>query len=358
MKMTAQPLGFATLLQLYAFLVAIADPVRKLTSVYTKIQAAEAAANRIYEVFDRMPMVRANAGGPRLERLRQEIEFRNVCFSFDPARPVLANIDLTVTAGETIAIVGPNGCGKTTLLGLIPRFYDPNHGGVYYDGVNLRTAHLRSLRKQIAIVTQDTRLFDDTIFCNIAYGKKGATREEVVEAATKANIHDFIRGLPEGYETRVGDMGAPKLSGGQQQKISLARAILRDPSVLILDEFTSAADAESEAAIFQDIRDFVKGRTTFLITHRLHTLEIADRIVVMNEGQIEAVGTHPELIVTCELYRRLCSAQNLRSQPGRLEGPNRAKVKQKMDASPEESVPVSPVAEGNQTAHTSIEKAA
>ena len=312
LKMTDQPLGFATLLQLYAFLAAIADPVRKLSSVYTKIQSAEAAANRIYEVFDRTPMVRANALGPRIDAVRREIEFRNVCFSYDPARPILANIHLTVRAGETVAIVGPNGCGKTTLLGLLSRFYDPNHGEVYFDGLNIRTAHLRSLRQRIAVVTQDTRLFDDTIFANIAYGKRGTTRDEAAAAAAIANIHEFIRTLPDGYDTRVGDIGAPKLSGGQQQKIALARAILREPSILVLDEFTSAADAESEASIFQDIRSFVKGRTTFLITHRLHTLEIADRIVVMNEGQIAAVGTHADLMATCELYQRLCSAQQLR----------------------------------------------
>ncbi len=311
-RMASQPLGFATLLQLYAFLAAIADPVRKLSSVYTKLQGAEAAANRVFELFDRTPTVRANADGPRVGRVSKGVEFRNVCFSYDPARPTLANVHLTVAAGETVAVVGPNGCGKSTLVGLIPRFYDPDHGAVLIDGVNVRGAHLRSLRRQVAIVAQDTRLFDDTILANIAYGRRDATPFEVAAAACKADIHRFIVSLPDGYGTRVGDMGAPKLSGGQQQKIALARAILRDPSVLILDEFTSAADAESESVIFQDIREFVKGRTTFLITHRLHTLEIADRIVVMNEGQIIAVGRHADLLATCDLYQRLCSAQQLR----------------------------------------------
>lgn len=311
-RMTATPLDFASLLQLYALLAAISDPVRKLSSVYTKIQSAEAAANRIFEVFDRVPTVKTNPGGPRLPRLRQHIEFRNVSFSYDASREILANIQLTVQAGETIAIVGPNGCGKSTLVGLLPRFYDPVMGAVLFDGVNIRTAHLRSLRRQIALVTQETRLFNDTIFNNIAYGRKDATLIDVAAAAIKADIHDFILTLPDGYETVVGDMASPKFSGGQQQKIALARAILRNPSVLILDEFTSAADAESEAAIFADLRAFFKGRTTFIITHRLHTLEIADRIVVMDNGRIIDVGNHADLLARCELYQRLCAAQQLR----------------------------------------------
>src|SRR5262249_28032795 len=172
----------------------------------------------------------------------------------------LSNIHLTVRAGETVAIVGPNGCGKTTLLGLLPRFYDPDHGAILIDGVNVRGAHLRTLRKQIGIVTQDTQLFDDTILANIAYGKKGATREEVIEAAKKAHAHRFIESLPGGYDTRIGDMGG-KLSGGQRQRIAIARVILRDPQILILDEFTSQIDAESEVEIHAALREFVKGRT-------------------------------------------------------------------------------------------------
>lgn len=311
-QMTSSPLDFASLLQLYALLAAISDPVRKLSSVYTKLQSAEAAANRVFEIFDRAPNVHTNVTGPRVGRLSKQIEFKNVSFSYDANREILANIHLTVKAGETIAIVGPNGCGKSTLLGLLPRFYDPVMGTVLFDGVNVRNAHLRSLRRQIAIVTQDTRLFDDTIFDNIAYGKKDATLIDVAIAAHKTGIHGFILSLPEGYGTMAGDMGSPKFSGGQQQKIALARAIIRNPSVLILDEFTSAADAESEAAIFEDLRSFMKGRTTFIITHRLHTLEIADRIVVMDDGKIVDVGKHAELLSRCDLYQRLCAAQQLR----------------------------------------------
>ncbi len=347
-RMTNEPLGFPALLQLYAFLVATADPVRRLSSVYTKIQAGEAAAGRVFEVFDRIPAVKANPEGPRLDEVkkhragkraaaRQElevslgrppsseelaaklgipleqidihIEFRHICFSYNPEKsdsPTLDNVCLAVKTGETIAIVGGNGCGKTTLLSLLPRFFDPDSGTVLIDGVNIRKAHLRSLRKMIGLVTQDTQLFDDTVFANIAFGKRGATREEVIEAAKKAHAHDFIlRDLEKGYETIIGEMGV-KLSGGQRQRIALARAILRNPSILILDEFSSAIDPTSEAEIHEALKEFVKGRTVFLITHKLHTLEIANRIVVMDVGKVVDVGTHAELIARCPIYQRLC----------------------------------------------------
>ena len=326
MRMTSQPLGFATLLQLYAFLAAIADPIRKLSSVYTKLQTGEAAANRVFELFDLLPTVGANAGGPRITGVAKGIEFRNVCFSYNAGSETatLDGVNLTVAAGETVAIVGPNGCGKTTLVGLLPRFFDPDHGAVLIDGVNVRGAHLRSLRRQIGLVTQDTQLFDETVFANIAYGRKGATEAEVVAAAKMAHAHDFIlRDLPNGYDTRIGEM-AGKISGGQRQRIALARAFLRNPAILILDEFTSQVDPQSEIEIHDALREFVKGdepvaeatpavtpaprrtgRTTFLITHRLHTLEIADKVVVMDAGKIVDVGTHQELIGRCLLYQRL-----------------------------------------------------
>ncbi len=305
-QMASQPLGFATLLQLYAFLAATADPVRRLTSVYTKLQAGEAASARIFELYDRMPAVKANPEGPRLAGVKDKIEFRNVCFSYNPGEtPTLDGVNLAVKAGEVIAIVGPNGCGKTTLLGLLPRFYDPDHGGVWIDGINLRSAHLRALRRMIGLVTQDTQLFDGTVFENIAYGRRGATREQVIEAAKQAHAHDFIEKLPQGYDTPIGDDGNQK-SGGERQKIALARAILRNPSILILDEFTSQIDPKSEADIHDALRDFVKGRTVFLITHKLHTLEFTDRIVVMDAGCVVDVGSHDELIARCPLYQRLC----------------------------------------------------
>jgi len=305
LRMIDDPLGFEALITLYMFLATIADPVRKLSSVYTKLQSGMAAADRIYALHDRLPSILPNADGPRVPPHAESIEFRNVCFSYHAGQSVLNDVNLTVLAGETVALVGPNGCGKSTLLGLLPRFYDPDHGSVLVDGVPLRGANLRSLRKQLGLVTQDTVLFDDTIANNIAYGKPGATQLEVEAAAKKAHAHDFIETLTAGYQTRTGDMAASKLSGGQKQRIALARAILRDPRILILDEFTSQIDGESEAKIYDALREFVVGRTTFLITHRRSTLELAHRIVVMDEGRIQAIGTHAELLVASPTYRRL-----------------------------------------------------
>jgi ATP-binding cassette subfamily B protein/subfamily B ATP-binding cassette protein MsbA len=302
--MVSSVMGFEALLQLYILLAAIAEPVRKLSSVFSKIQTAAVASDRVFALFDRTPSVRPNALGPRIEPHSRSVEFRNVCFSYLPGAETLVEINLLVKAGETIALVGPNGCGKSTLLGLLPRFYDPDFGAVLVDGTPLRDANLRSLRKQVGLVTQDTVLFDDTIYANIAYGKPGATKEEVEEAAKRAFVHEFVVTLALGYETPVGEMGS-KLSGGQKQRIALARAMIRDPRILILDEFTSQIDSESEAKIHLALREFVKGRTTFLITHRTAALDLADRIVMMDAGRVVAVGTHAELIATSAEYRRL-----------------------------------------------------
>ncbi len=307
-RMSNHPLEPEELLALYAYLVAIADPVRKLSSVYTRMQSGFAASDRIFDFLDRRPRVRPNSEGRRLTAVRHGIEFRDICFSYDPDNPILTNVHLHVRAGETVALVGKNGCGKTTLVGLLPRFYDPDHGTVLIDGVDVRKMSVRSLRKQIGMVTQKAILFDGTIFDNIAYGNRRATPAQVEEAARRANAHEFISALPHGYQTRIGE--GRKLSGGEEQRIALARAILRGPKILILDEFTSAADAESEAAIHKALREFKRDRTLFVITHRLNTLEIADRIVVMDEKRIVAVGTHAELMASCALYQRLHEAQS------------------------------------------------
>jgi len=312
LRMTHQALEAEELLQLYALLAAIADPVRKLSSVWTKLQSGAAAGDRIFYFLDCHPKVASNSQGQRLPRLQESIEFREVCFSYEPGTPVLRNVNLKIGAGETVALVGRNGCGKSTLLGMLPRFYDPDHGSILLDGIDLRRAQLRSLRQQVGLVTQDTILFDDTIHNNIAYGTRGgATREDVEAAARKTFAHDFILEQPEGYETRIGEAGA-KLSGGQKQRIALARAVLRNPAILILDEFTSQIDVESEVLIHRALREFMQGRTTFVITHRLSTLEIADRIVLLEAGRVEAVGTHRELMAACPLYQRLHEAHILR----------------------------------------------
>jgi ATP-binding cassette subfamily B protein/subfamily B ATP-binding cassette protein MsbA len=308
LKMTEHPLEAETLLQLYALLAAIADPVRKLSSVYTKIQSGSAASDRIFASMDRSARVQINSTGPRLPRHAGDIEFRNVCFSYEPAQPVLTGINLRVGHGETVALVGKNGSGKSTLVGLLPRFYDPDHGSVLIDGIDIRTAHLRTLRRQVGVVTQRPTLFDDTIHNNIAYGRRRSSREDVEAAARLAGAHEFIVKQPRGYETRLGELG-DKVSGGQKQKLTLARALLRNPSILILDEFTSGYDAESEVEIYTTLREFRRGRTVFIIAHRLNTLEVADRIVVLDNQTVAAVGTHAELLKVCPLYQRLYEAQ-------------------------------------------------
>jgi ATP-binding cassette subfamily B protein/subfamily B ATP-binding cassette protein MsbA len=308
MTMSEKPLTYVELLQLYGLLAAIADPVRKLSSVYTRIQSGAAAADRIFTFLDRRPRVTTNTNGFRLPPHEHQIEFRDICFSYEPGRPILTNIHLQIRFGEIVALVGKNGCGKTTLVGLLPRFYDPDHGSILIDGHDIRHVNLRSLRQQVGVVTQETILFDDTIYNNILYGSRWAKPEDVEAAAKKAYAHDFIIKLSRGYQTRTGEAGA-KLSGGQKQRIALARAILRNPRILILDEFTSQSDAESEALIHRALKDFMRNRTTFVITHRLNTLEIADRIVVVDNGRIEAVGTHAELLGACPVYQRLHDAQ-------------------------------------------------
>jgi subfamily B ATP-binding cassette protein MsbA len=308
----AHQLEAETLLQLYALLAAAADPIRRLSNVYTRVQSGCAAADRVFNYLDLVPKIQNQANAPVLEPHHKDIEFRNVCFSYSPGQVLLEGIDLHIRQGEIIAFVGKNGCGKTSLLNLLPRFYDPDHGSILIDGVDIRNVNLRSLRKQIAIVTQDMFLFDDTVYNNIAYAHPHATREAVEAAAMKAQAHDFILAdLPNGYDTIVGSEGK-KLSGGQRQRICLARAFLANPSILILDEFTNQNDPEAEVDLHRSLRELRHGRTILFITHRLHTLELADRIVILDEGRVAAIGTHHELMKTCPMYQRLHDVQQKR----------------------------------------------
>ncbi len=292
------------LLTLYAMLAGMSDPIRKLANVHSKIQRAAAAADRICGLMDREPQVADRPKAPRLAGHGKSIEFDQVGFSYNGREPVLRGVDLAVAHGETIALVGPNGCGKSTLMALLPRFYDVQAGAIRVDGHDVRDVRLRSLRRMIGLVSQETVLFDSTVADNIAYGTPSASRAEIEAAAKRSYADSFIRGLPQGYDTPLGERGM-SLSGGQRQRIALARAMLRDPAILILDEATSAVDIQDEALIRKAIEEFSRGRTTFLITHSLSALQLADRIVLMDSGRIDAVGTDAELRRSSSLYRRL-----------------------------------------------------
>ncbi|HMB05223.1 MAG TPA: ABC transporter ATP-binding protein [Isosphaeraceae bacterium] len=304
LQLASQRMAIEDLLYLYATLAGISDPVRKLANVHSRIQRAAAAADRICALMDRRPAVADKPGSIRLPRHRARIEFDEVGFSYNDREPVIHGLSLAVRHGETIALVGPNGCGKSTLMNLLPRFWDVRSGAIRIDGHDIRDVQLRTLRGQIGMVIQETILFEDSIANNIAYGHRHAGREAIFAAARRAYAHQFISNLPQGYDTVIGERGLG-LSGGQRQRIALARAMLRDPAILILDEATSAVDIQDEALIRKAIEEYARHRTTFLITHSLGSLQFADRIVLMNAGRIEAVGTDSELRRSSPLYRRL-----------------------------------------------------
>ncbi|MEX0712161.1 MAG: ABC transporter ATP-binding protein, partial [Pirellulales bacterium] len=307
--MCSQPLSFNALVVFYGMLAGVSDPARKLSEVFSRVQRAAAASDRIFQLIDRSPAIVDPPQALPLPRHRRELVFDRVHFHYHPAQKVLHDVNLRIRFGETIAVVGPNGCGKSTLANLIPRFFDPIAGAVLIDGLDLRGVRLRDLRSQIGLVTQETLLFDDTVYNNIRYGSPHASSDQVVRAAQQAHAHRFIlERLEHGYDTVVGARGS-LLSGGQRQRIALARAILRDPALLILDEATSQVDLESEQVIQQVLEQFIRHRTTVLITHRMATLALADRIVVMQLGRILDVGAHEELIRRCELYARLYDIQ-------------------------------------------------
>ena len=304
-RISDQPLTHGLMSLFFGMLAGASDPVRRLTSVFNSLQQGAAASDHLYELLDRETQIKDPATPRALPARLGAIEFNDVMFSYQPSEPVLQHIDLSVAAGETIAIVGPNGCGKSTLMSLLPRFVDPLAGTVSIGGVDLRDVRRRELRDRIGIVSQETLLFNDTVAENIRYGRSSATRAEVIEAAQRAHAHRFITEvLSDGYETVVGP-GGNRLSGGQRQRIALARAILRDPEILILDEATSQIDVESERLIHEVLEVFTRDRTALIITHRPSTLDLADRIVVMDAGRIVDVGTYRQLADRCLLFRKL-----------------------------------------------------
>jgi subfamily B ATP-binding cassette protein MsbA len=296
-------------------LLMLYGPVRKLSNVSNQIQQAIPAAERVFELLDLQPTVVDRPHARPLRELRDSIAFEHVSFRYeDGLEPVLRDVSLVVRRGEMLAIVGLSGAGKSTLADLIPRFHEVTSGRITIDGVDIRDYTLASLRAQIGIVTQETILFNETIANNIAYGKPGASFEEVVQAARLAYAHDFIRALPQGYDTIIGERGV-KLSGGQRQRIAIARALLKNPPILILDEATSELDAESEFMLQKALANLIKGRTVFVIAHRLATVMNADRIVVIDEGQIAEEGTHEALLARKGLYHRLHSLQMYGGEP-------------------------------------------
>ncbi len=298
--------GAATPGTFFSFLAALLmlyEPVKRLSNVNNSIQQGLAGASRIFEILDTVPEIRSKPGARDLGPIREGIEFQNVSFKYEEDW-VLKKIDLKIRAGEVVAFVGSSGGGKTTLVNLVPRFYDVNSGRIIIDGVDIREVTVESLRGKIAIVTQQTILFNETVEQNIAYGNIGQPHEKIVEAAEAAFAHNFIRNLPEGYRTLIGEQGV-KLSGGERQRISIARALLKNAPILILDEATSSLDSESEVEVQKALEHLMRGRTTLVIAHRLSTIRKADRIVVISNGEIVEEGTHEELLEKDGEYRKL-----------------------------------------------------
>jgi ABC-type multidrug transport system fused ATPase/permease subunit len=289
----------------YGYVTVLVGPVRMLGIALGMAQRAVASGARVFEVLDRAPDMTVPAGAPPLPAGDGHVDFRDVSFTYVGATdPVLTGVDLDVPAGRTVAIVGATGSGKSTLVSLLPRLYDTSGGSVWIDGADVSQVELESLRSQVGLVSDDPFLFSDTIAGNIAYARADASQEAIEDAARRADIHDFIQSLPDGYDTIVGERGVT-LSGGQRQRVAIARALVMDPRILILDDATSSVDASTEAAIKRALRELMEGRTTFIIGHRLSTIALADEIVVLEDGRIAARGTHEELLDESDLYREI-----------------------------------------------------
>ena len=308
-SITKSTLDLADLITFLLYIGNFIEPIQKLTHMTDQFQEGIASFSRFMEILEIKPEIQDAPHAIDLTNVQGKIEFKNVGFRYRDSHPhVLKNISLQVKAGEYVALVGASGAGKTTLCSLIPRFYEVNEGQVLMDGIDIKEIKLDSLRRNVGVVQQDVYLFAGTIYENIRYGKPDASEAEIIEAAKKANAHDFIRSLPDGYQTDIGQRGV-KLSGGQKQRLSLARVFLKNPPVLIFDEATSALDYESERVVQEALEALALDRTTFIIAHRLSTIRNAKRILVLTEQGIEEQGTHSELLALQGAYARLYNMQ-------------------------------------------------
>lgn len=303
-RLSGTAMSFGEVMTFFAFMCGIADPLRKMADFFGSLQAGIVAADRVFPLVDQLPRVREPATPKELPAGPFDVVFDQVQFGYEPDRPVVRGISFTVPAGGSLAIIGPNGCGKSSLINLVPRFFDLDQGSIRVGGLDVRDLATAPLRRRIGYVTQQTMLFNDSIAANIAYGTPDATQFEIAAAAKKAHADQFIAELDEGYASSIGEHGG-KLSGGQRQRLTLARAILKNPDLLLLDEATSQIDPRSEQLIQATLREFIRGRTTIIVTHRLETLELVDRIMVMDEGRVVDLGTHGELMKRCAIYRHL-----------------------------------------------------
>jgi ATP-binding cassette subfamily B protein len=302
------PLSVGDLVLINAYVIQICMPLNSLGFVYRETRDALTHTETLFRILRRSPEMLDAPGLKRLQAVRGEIRFEAVSFAYIPGRSVLHDVDFSIAPGKTLAVVGGSGSGKSTLARLLLRFHDPSAGRILIDGQDLRTVGPRSIREAIGVVPQDTSLFNDTIAYNIGYGKPGATREQIVAAAKSAHIHDLIESLPQGYETLAGERGG-KLSGGERQRIGIARALIKDPAILIFDEATSALDSASERAIQEELERIAAGRTTLVIAHRLSTVVNADEILVLDQGRVRERGTHAELLRAEGMYAHLWRLQ-------------------------------------------------